>query len=255
MPTTTEEQYAELIRRAEKYIRNPRRSKASAVLSWRGAAMRWLKQNVPRSGLSVDFVTTSPPADQSYGEGITRSTVIGVQKGLLVLHQAAELLPALKSAGPAPKLTPQTLNKVFIVHGHDDLMKTTTARFIEKLGLEPIILHEQPNGGRTIIEKFLEYSDVGFAIVLLAGDDKGGLASASPESFRLRARQNVIFELGYFIARLGRSRVVALHQEGVEIPSDYSGVLFVSFDKGGIWQLQIAKEMRASGLKVDMNKI
>jgi predicted nucleotide-binding protein len=121
--------------------------------------------------------------------------------------------------------------------------------------LEPVILHEQPNGGRTIIEKFLDHADVGFALVLLSGDDKGGLASGSADNYQLRARQNVIFELGYFIGRLDRSRVVALHTPGVEIPSDYSGVIFISFDKGGVWELAVAKEMRAVGLKVDLNKL
>jgi hypothetical protein len=254
MPATPKEQYDELIRCAEKYIRNPRQSKASAVMRWRGKAMRWLKTNAPETDLSVEFTMTPPPSDQTYGEGITRSSVVGVQKGLRVLLQAGEMLPILKKSG-GRKLRPEMLTKVFIVHGHDELMKIAVARFIERLGLESIVLHEQPNSGRTIIEKFIDYSDVGYAIVLLSGDDRGGSAKEAHETYKLRARQNVIFELGYFIGKLGRSQVTALHREGVEIPSDYTGVLFVPFDAGGIWQLQIAKEMRAVGLKVDLNKI
>lgn len=254
MPKNAQEQYDELIRCAEKYIRSPRQSKASAVMRWRQKAMRWLKANAPETGLSIDFATTSPPADQSYGDGITRGSVLGVQRGLKVLQSASEMVPWLKN-GAAVKLRPQVLNKVFIVHGHDDHMKISVARFVAQLQLEPVILHEQPNGGRTIIEKFIDHSEVGYAIVLLAGDDKGGLASEQADGYRLRARQNVIFELGFFIGKLGRSRVVALHREGVEIPSDYSGVLFVPFDKAGVWQLHVAKEMRAAGMKVDLNKI
>ena len=216
--------------------------------------MRWLKSNAANTDLSLEFTMTPPPADQTYGDGITRSSVIGVQKGLRVLHQAGEMLPLLKK-NAAPKLHPQVLSKAFVVHGHDDLMKVSVARFIEQLQLEPIVLHEQPNSGRTIIEKFIDYSDVGYAVVLLSGDDRGGVAAEAVESYRLRARQNVIFELGFFIGKLGRSRVVALHREGVEIPSDYTGVLFVPFDSSGIWQLQVAREMRAVGLKVDLNKI
>jgi hypothetical protein len=254
MPKSIQEQYDELIRCAEKYIRNPNQSKASAVMRWRGKAMRWLKSNAPQSGLSIDFMTTNPPAQDGYGKGITRGTVIGVQRGLRVLQSAGELLPALRNGTPR-KLTPQMLSRVFIVHGHDELMKVATARFIEKLGLEPVILHEQANGGRTIIEKFIDHSDVGFAVVLLSGDDKGGLAESPSETYKLRARQNVIFELGFFIGKLGRCHVVALHNDNVEIPSDYSGVIFVPFDKAGLWRLQLGREMRNAGIKVDLNKI
>jgi hypothetical protein len=254
MSATPQEQFEELIRCAEKYIRSPQQSKATAVMRWRGKAMRWLKSNAPETSLSIDFATTSPPSDLGYRGGITRGSVIGVQRGLKTLQTAGEMIPWLKN-GNSAKLRPQVLNKVFIVHGHDDLMKISVARFVGQLQLEPVILHEQPNGGRTIIEKFIDHSDVGYAIVLLAGDDKGGLATEQADGYRLRARQNVIFELGFFIGKLGRSRVVALHREGVEIPSDYSGVLFVPFDKAGLWQLHVAREMRAAGMKVDLNKI
>ena len=216
--------------------------------------MRWLKANAPQTSLSIDFITTTPPAEHTYGDGITRGTVIGVQRGLRILQSAGEMMPALKN-GVSRKINPTILSKIFIVHGHNELMKVATARFVDQLGLEPVILHEQPNGGRTIIEKFIAHSDVGFAIVLLSADDKGGTVQSAPTAYKLRARQNVIFELGFFIGKLGRSHVVALHNEDVEIPSDYSGVLFVPFDSAGVWRFQLAKEMRAAGIKVDLNKI
>jgi hypothetical protein len=115
---------------------------------------------------------------------------------------------------------PSTSTKIFIVHGHDELAKESVARFIEKIGLEAIVLHEQPNAGRTIIEKFEDYSNVGFAVVLLTPDDIGSPKDKRNES-QPRSRQNVILELGYFMGRLGRGRVCALYKEGVEIPSDY----------------------------------
>lgn len=146
-------------------------------------------------------------------------------------------------------------NKVFIVHGHNDGLRETVARFIEKINLYSIILREQPNQGKTIIEKFIEYSDVSFAIVLLTGDDQGGTKSTTIENQRFRARQNVIFELGFFIGKLGREHVCALYEEDVEIPSDYQGVLFLPLDKGEIWKLYLAKELKAAGLSVDMNLI
>lgn len=145
-------------------------------------------------------------------------------------------------------------HRVFLVHGHDEAALHEVARFLKDLDQDVIVLREQPNKGRTIIEKFEDYTNVGFAIVLLTPDDKGGSVDAPADSQRPRARQNVILELGYFLGRLGRSRVCALYVEGVEIPSDYSGVLYVKLDRDGGWRLNLAKELKAAGLPVDMNK-
>ena len=150
---------------------------------------------------------------------------------------------------------PQELgHRIFVVHGHNDAVLHGVARFMERLGQEIVILREQPNQGRTIIEKFEEYSDVGFAVVLLTPDDVGGKAGQAAEELQGRARQNVIFELGYFIGKLGRRRVCALYLPEVEVPSDYSGVLFILLDDSGGWRLSLAKELKAAGLAVDMNK-
>ncbi len=121
-----------------------------------------------------------------------------------------------------PELIPCDGKKIFIVHGHDEEAKYSLARFLEKLGIEVIILHEQPNGGRTIIEKFEDYSDVSYAVVLLTPNDLGG--GKNDLDFLPRARQNVIFELGFFIGALGRERVCALHKGEVEIPSIFRGI-------------------------------
>jgi predicted nucleotide-binding protein len=143
--------------------------------------------------------------------------------------------------------------KVFLVHGHDNEAKETAARFLEKLGLHPIILHEQPNSGRTIIEKFEVYSgDIAFAVVLLTPDDFGGTAS-TPTTTKPRARQNVIMELGYFIGKLGRFRVCALHKGGVELPSDYQGVLYVELDPPGAWKAKLAQEFVQAKLTIDLS--
>jgi len=147
-----------------------------------------------------------------------------------------------------------TGNQTFLVHGRDVAVLEGVARFLEKLGVATIILHEQPDKGRTIIEKFVDYSNVAFAVILLTGDDRGGIADEPYDKQRLRARQNVIFELGYFIGKLGRNRVCALYRDGVEIPSDYAGVLFIPLDDGGAWKLKLAKEMKAVGLPIDMNR-
>lgn len=147
---------------------------------------------------------------------------------------------------------PSYNSKVFIVHGHNEHLKKATARFVDKLGLEAIILHEKPNKGRTIIEKFSDYADVGFAIILLTADDYGK-SKVSTGDFNLRARQNVILELGYFLGKLGRDRVCAIYEDGVEIPSDYQGVLFIPWSSK--WQYDVFNELKAVGYDVDANKL
>jgi predicted nucleotide-binding protein len=146
-----------------------------------------------------------------------------------------------------------SLNRVFVVHGHDSKAKEEVARFLSRLGLEPVILHEQPNKGRTIIEKFEDHSDVGFAVVLLTPDDLGGLNESTPQLVP-RARQNVVLELGFFFAKLRRARVCALYTRNIELPSDISGIAYIPFDGEG-WQLALARELKAAGLDVDMNNL
>ncbi len=138
---------------------------------------------------------------------------------------------------------------IFVVHGRDEGPKQSVARFIQQVSnLGPVILHEQPNSGRTIIEKFEDNADTAaFAIVLLTGDDEGGL-SGSGERHR-RARQNVVFELGFFVGRLGRTRVAVLYEEGVELPSDASGVLYTRIDPGGAWKVELARRCEQRGLR------
>ena len=145
---------------------------------------------------------------------------------------------------------------IFIVHGHDEEIKQSVARAIEQLGLKAIILHEQPNRGRTIIEKFMDYGQVAsFAIVLLSPDDIAYSADEGPEQSRYRARQNVVLELGFFIGKLGRSRVVVIHKEAekFEIPSDFSGVLYIPYDRRGTWKFELVRELRAAGYEADAN--
>lgn len=144
-------------------------------------------------------------------------------------------------------------NKIFIVHGHDSGTKETVARFISQLGLEPIILHEQANQGKTIIEKFEDHSDVGYAIALITPDDTGAPIN-EPDDVRQRARQNVIFEFGYFIGKLGRDRVVGLKKGDVEVPSDYSGVLYIKLDESDAWRFLLLKELKSAGYDIDANK-
>src|SRR5690606_23961712 len=145
-------------------------------------------------------------------------------------------------------------NKVFIVHGHNETAQNKAARFVEKLGFEAIILHEKASSGRTIIEKIEHYSDVGFAIVLYTPDDVGNEKSKS-DSLNMRARQNVVFEHGFLIGKLGRRNVAALVDGKLELPNDISGVVYIGLDEASAWKLQLAKDMKQSGYDIDMNKL
>jgi len=144
--------------------------------------------------------------------------------------------------------------KVFLVHGRDNETKESVARFVERIGLEPIILHEQPNSGLTVVEKFEVFSAVGFAVVLLTPDDVGALASELA-ALKPRARQNVILELGYFLGKLTRRRVCALYKQGIEIPSDYQGVLYVELDSQGAWRTKLAQELVEAGFSINLDAL
>lgn len=144
---------------------------------------------------------------------------------------------------------------VFIVHGRNNELKETVARFLSQLVLHPIILHELASAGRTIIEKFEDQSDACYAVILLTPDDVGGLDSPeSIDQLNKRARQNVIFEWGFFVAKLGRRNVCALVAEGVEIPSDMHGIVHVSLDRDGAWKMLLARELKAGNVEVDLNR-
>ncbi len=213
---------------------------------------------------NIERVMSVGRYDFSFGGGNEttweQARATNMETRLEILNGLVELLEsqAVRSstglvAAPPEKLVPEAIStRVFLVHGHDETAIHETARFLERLRLDVIILREQPNSGRTIIEKFVDYSDVGYAVILLTGDDRGAVASGS-DDLQPRARQNVILELGFFLGKLGRQRVCALHQSGVEIPSDYSGVLFVPIDDAGAWRLSLARELKAVGLPIDMN--
>ena len=144
--------------------------------------------------------------------------------------------------------------KIFIVHGHDDLLRVKVVDVVKRLGLEPIVLRDKPNKGRTIIEKFEENADVGFTIVLLSADDKG-YDKNNPNEISDRARQNVVLELGYFIGKYGRDRVMVLCAPSVERPGDIAGVVYTDATNEYSWSLELVKELNAVGFKVDANKL
>ena len=151
--------------------------------------------------------------------------------------------------------TQRMMRSVFVVHGHDGSLLAEVDALLLRVGLRPIVLRSMPSSGRTIIEKIEDYSNVQFAVCLLTPDDEGRPVAAGGD-IRPRARQNVVLELGYFLGRLGRTRVHALHRGGVELPSDYHGVVYTATDvPNSDWRVELCKEMRASGLPVDISAI
>ncbi|MBS1164593.1 MAG: hypothetical protein H6R00_618 [Proteobacteria bacterium] len=163
-----------------------------------------------------------------------------------LLTSTSAIMPT--SVGPKTSAS----RKVFVVHGHDKATLETVARFLERIRFEAIILHEQANQGRTIIEKIEAHGDVGFAVVLLTPDDVGAMVGGEQKP---RARQNVILELGYFIAKLGRQKVCVLKRDAIELPSDFAGIVYQTLDEGGVWRNALARELEEVGFEIDWRKV
>lgn len=202
----------------------------------------------------ISFYPSFAPSSDSYKHECWIQGKTGIVNLVNTMLEESELFGSKKSEKTTNNPMKEN-NKVFIVHGHDDEAKIGVARFIEKLGLKAIILHEQASKGKTIIEKFEEQAlSSSFAIVLLTPDDIGYSKDKKDES-NFRARQNVIFELGFFCGVLSRKNVSVLYKDGVEIPNDYLGVVYTNLDQANGWQLSLAKEMKEAGLNIDMNKV
>jgi predicted nucleotide-binding protein len=212
--------------------------------TWGWRAAEFLSQTFPEAG--IEF------AKMMGHEGdwwISKGRQVGMLEGLGAYRSEGD---GLQNTVASPGAVAVPISKrVFVVHGHDHGTKETVARYLERLGLEAVILHEKPSESRTVIEKIEAFSDVGFAVVLLTADDVGA-AKAEAVSLKPRARQNVILELGYFLGKLRRSRVCALYEPGVEIPSDYSGVLFIELDHKGAWRTQLAQELSNARLPINV---
>lgn len=242
---------------------------------WRRKKQRWIK--LTAEGLRTIYTSHAPAHE--FQEAAEPAALVAsepniaweredVERGVNVLVSLQERLeyleePPADPSGPAGRLTPAdaTTATVFLVHGRDDERKLQVARLLERTGPHRVvILHEQADKGQTLIEKFEKHAlQSAHAVVLLTGDDMGGLATstkgAEQPELRPRARQNVVFELGFFVGRLSRERVTVLYGPGVEIPSDYAGVVYIELDAGGAWEAQLLLELRSSGLSYDLNRL
>lgn len=156
---------------------------------------------------------------------------------------------------PVKPANPPVPRSVFIVHGHDEAAKEKVARFVERLGLSVVILHEQSSQGMTVIEKLEAYADkAGYAIALFTPDDVG-YPLGQEVNLQARARQNVVLEMGYFIGKIGRSKVCLLHKGALELPSDILGVVYAAMDETSGWQLTLARELKAAGYEINLSAL
>ena len=206
--------------------------------------------DIIRSGLSADPFRISTPTQR-------RTPLVEPSPTANTSEVYEEVSPEIIPA-PSAELVPIASHaKVFIVHGHDHPARDTIAKFVNNLGLTAIILDKEPDKGRTIIEKFEDLADeAGFAIVLLTPDDVGGLASAKHMGeLKPRARQNVMWEWGYFCKAIGRQQVCLLCKGKVELPSDTHGLLYIPMDDAGKWQQKIIREMVEAQVLANANKI
>jgi hypothetical protein len=137
-------------------------------------------------------------------------------------------------------------NRVFVVHGQNESARTAVVSVLKRVGLEPIVLHEQPSMGRHLLTKFIDEAElVTFAVVLMTDDDLGGTKGGGSAP---RARQNVILELGYFLSHLGQPRVCALITPGLETPSDFDGIVYIRMDPARNWEAELLRELKAAGV-------
>lgn len=205
-----------------------------------------------RGGPRVAFVGGLSSFQEDYSDHL--KDVRGKVRRLKSILERLDLVDEAPDVSDMPARRRLDGTSVFVVHGHDEGARESVARFLEKLGLEVVILHEKANKGMTLIEKFEEHAQkAGYAVVLLTPDDVGKSARDSGEP-KPRARQNVIFEAGFFYAQLGRHRVAMLYSEGVEQPSDVDGIAWIGLDRQS-WKLELAKELREAGFPIDMNRI
>lgn len=196
------------------------------------SAGRELGSRRDRANAIVQFVIENPAAvtaeNSLLSAHLLRRASAGrvgeVETSPAPTQQVAPLTQPTSRATP----TDRAPNRVFLVHGQNEAARTAVVSFLESVGLVGIVLHEQPNMGRHLLTKFIQEADlVTFAVVLMTDDDIGSVKGGT---LAPRARQNVILELGYFLAHLGQARVCALVTPGLETPSDFDGIVYIRMD-------------------------
>jgi len=232
--------------------------------AWSDYNRELLRSLFTTSDLRDEYISVEFAQESSLFDDPIDAAIDDMKEKITCLHsilQRLELIPegvnlGVGATGPSEEglRTGPVNRRVFIVHGHHEGKREAVARFLDQLDMEPIILHEQPSKGQTLIEKIEHNSDVGFAVVLLTGDDLG-CTKGKTDNLNPRARQNVVFELGYFVGLLDRKNVCALYESGVERPSDIEGLVYVPLDDQGAWKIRLAQELKAAGFDIDLAKL
>ena len=223
--------------------------------AWRSKTERFLRKNYGENSYEVEeFKKLYFTLTFAFGSTPHSDWVNACKKDLEICKKVfgeylAEIVEDNSLSIPEEQNNPSDFSKIFVVHGHDEALKQSVARLIEKQNIEAIILSEQANKGKTIIEKLEENSDVGCAICLFTADDTG---KANKETdYQARARQNVVLEAGYFMGKLGRGNVIFIAEPNIEMPSDLQGVVYTSMNS---WQIDLLKELKGMGYCIDFNK-
>jgi predicted nucleotide-binding protein len=245
---------AQLIERAENL--KDQNADTPEFNAWSNEVIRWLKKiygensHEVKSFEEIQFFDAEVAIfdgkfvnDQIYQDGL--------QQAILYLKDYLNDVEEEKTA--TNKKAVANKKEIFVVHGRNEGIKAEVSNFLRKVDIKPIILHEQVNKGKTVIEKFEEYSNVDFAIVLFTADDTGKFKE--DEEYELRARQNVIFEAGYFIGKLGRKNTIILYEYELQIPSDLNGYIYIPLDPHKRWHLDLTKELNAAGFDIAINNL
>ena len=203
------------------------------------------------------FIEHVPFSEQTFsGSGFSKQEKAKLRE---VTNASSSLLQKVKLLLAPPKtLNPQSQvrsSQIFVVHGNDNEMKQEVVHTLQKLELDPIVLHEHPNQTQTIIKKIEDNPQVSFAVVLLSPDDLAYPREGPPNEAKHVANQNVIFELGYFLGKLGKQNVAAIYtkKKDFKVPSDYGGVLWIEYKNG--WYFELIKELKANNFDVNANKL
>jgi len=228
-------------------------------------AGRDLGSRADRANAIISYVIENPGATTAenslFSAFLVEHALQGHSEGQADPMRRQVVSPSVTSATPSassiPVAAPATQpgsgtrspNRVFVVHGRNEDVRVTVTTYLQSLGLEAIVLHEQPNMGRHLLTKFVEEAElVTFAVVLMTDDDVG---SVKDGRLAPRARQNVILELGYFLSHLGQKNVCALISPGLETPSDFDGIVYISVGSDLRWKHELLRELRAAGMPVN----
>lgn len=234
---------------------------SSEFLGWKNQAEMILEKIFPDKPCYVEKFKNIKYTLMAYSSHTTKDEEKkafeeGLKEAKALINSYKETISLLEDVENEFEITQDDDNvsdKIFIVHGRDNETKLEVARYLEQLSLTPIILHEQVNRGKTIIEKIEEYTDVNYGIVLYTPCDIGGINDGK-EQLKERARQNVVLEHGLLIGKIGRNNVSALVKGDIEKPNDISGIVYIDMNSNQ-WKIDLAKELRAAGYKIDFNRV